>query len=474
LIKGLMVRCQNPYEALFLIRGLSGKLRIQLAYATLLMALAEACHAHFKQLKKHGDVKDAESSIRTAYVELPDLELLVNTICDQGWYNLSDKIHLTPGIPTKPMLAHPTKGIEEVLSRFDKAGEFTCEWKYDGERAQIHVKDGKHITIYSRNQENHTEKYPDIIERMQEILAHPDCNVQSCILDSEAVAYDLTNDKILPFQLLTTRKKKDVEKKDIKVQVCVYAFDMMFLNGEPLIRKPFGERRKLLRDNFPVIPQKFVMAQGKDCTEANEIQEELDASIKGGCEGLMVKTLFVDATYEIANRSHNWLKVKKDYLDGVGDTLDLILIGAWPGKGKRGNTYGAYLLACLDEDNDGEYQAICKVGTGFKDTDLASIHKRIQPTRIDGPKSYYEYDKTHPMYKDVHWFEATEVWEILCADLTLSPTYKAAFGEVDEGKGISLRFPRFERLRDDKKLSQATTSHQVMEMYYNQDQIERK
>ena len=109
------------------------------------------------------------------------------------------------------------------------------------------------------------------------------------------------------------RKKKDVEKNEIKVQVCVYAFDLMYLNGQSLVKKTFGERRGLLREKFPAIPQKFVFAQGKDCTEANDIQEELDLSIKGGCEGLMVKTLHKDATYEIANRSHNWLKVKKDY-----------------------------------------------------------------------------------------------------------------------------------------------------------------
>ena len=139
-----------------------------------------------------------------------------------------------------------------------------------------------------------------------------------------------------------TRKKKGVEIKDIKIQVCIYAFDLMYLNGESLLKKSFGERRNLMRTSFPSIPQKFVYAQGVDCSEANDIQEELDLSIKGGCEGLMVKTLWKDATYEIDTRSHKWLKVKKDYMDGVGDSLDLVVIGAWPGKGKRASTYGAY------------------------------------------------------------------------------------------------------------------------------------
>lgn len=473
IIREVLVNCSKPYEALFLIRSLGGKLRIQLQHATLLQALGEAAFSHFKKNLKKGHnytAKDAENSIKTAYVQLPDLELLANTLYEDGWQNLSDKIHLTPGIPTKPMLAHPTKGIREVLDRFKDAGDFTCEWKYDGERAQIHVNDKKEITIYSRNQENHTEKYPDIIERMLEILKHPDCTVKSCMLDSEAVAYDVKNDQLLPFQILTTRKKKGVNIDDIKVQVCVYAFDLLYLNGEPLIKKSFNERRTLLRSVFPTIPGKFVYAQGKDCSDPNDIQDELDASIKGGCEGLMVKTLDTNATYEIADRSRNWLKLKKDYLDGVGDTLDLVPIGAWRGKGKRGDTFGAYLLACYDED-DGEYQAICKVGTGFKDTDLSEIHTRCKNYIIDAPKPYYQFSEQQKDIKDIVWFDCMEVWEIKCADLTLSPVYKASFGNAQNGKGISLRFPRFERLREDKKVDQATTSGQVLDMYFNQDQM---
>lgn len=112
---------------------------------------------------------------------------------------------------------------------------------------------------------------------------------------------------------------------EIKVQVCIYAFDLLYLNGTPLITQPFEERRAALRSSFPIIDGKFVMAQAKDCKDHQDIEEELDLSIKGGCEGLMVKTLNgKDSTYEIAVRSRNWLKVKKDYLEGVGDSLDLV------------------------------------------------------------------------------------------------------------------------------------------------------
>ena len=158
-IKLMLVSCNEPYEAMFLIRGLSGKLRIGCNNATLLASLGQSSYKFFKNQQKHGDEKDAEQEVKTAYVQHPDLELLTKTIVERGWYNLTEVIKLTPGIPTKPMLAHPTKGIDEVVRRFDDLGEFTCEWKYDGERAQIHVGEDGKISIYSRNQENHTEKY---------------------------------------------------------------------------------------------------------------------------------------------------------------------------------------------------------------------------------------------------------------------------------------------------------------------------
>eukprot|EP00079_Xenopus_tropicalis_P018712 XP_004920869.2 PREDICTED: DNA ligase 1-like [Xenopus tropicalis] len=126
------------------------------------------------------------------------------------------------------MLAHPTKGIGEVLKRFDEAA-FTCEYKYDGERAQIHILENGEVHIYSRNQENNTTKYPDIISRIPKIKKE---SVKSCILDTEAVAWDPEKKQIQPFQVLTTRKRKDVDASEIKVQVCVYAFDMLYLNGE--------------------------------------------------------------------------------------------------------------------------------------------------------------------------------------------------------------------------------------------------
>eukprot|EP00116_Pleurobrachia_bachei_P002980 sb/3463242/ len=469
LIKKLIVSCTGS-EARFIPRSLLGKLRCGLAEQTVLVAVGHATiqtppggdeEQAISKSKLDSAKAEAAEVVKTCFCECPNFEHIVGVIREHGVMDAHEHCKLTPGIPVKPMLAHPTKGVSEVLSRFE-GGEFTCEYKYDGERAQIQRSSTGEMSIFSRNQENNTSKYPDIIGRMSNCMAD---TTESFILDCEVVAWDVEKELILPFQILTTRKRKDADVNEIKVKVCLFAFDLLYLNGESLVRRPLRERRELLLSAFNTVKGEFLFATGKDCSDPEEIQEFLEESIKRQCEGLMVKSLDKDATYEIAKRSHNWLKVKKDYLEGVGDSLDLVVIGAFSGKGKRSGTYGGYLLACYDSEDE-QYQAICKIGTGFSDEDLASHYKALSEHKIDSPKSYYTYpDSSAP---DV-WFEPTVVWEVKCADLSISPVYTAAAGIVDSNKGISLRFPRFIRVRDDKGAEDATSAEQVAELYNKQD-----
>ncbi|XP_060241533.1 DNA ligase 1 isoform X3 [Meriones unguiculatus] len=415
IIKGLFVACRHS-EARFIARSLSGRLRLGLAEQSVLAALAQAVsltppgQEFPPAVVDAGKGKTADARkmwleeqgmiLKQTFCEVPDLDRIIPVLLEHGLERLPDHCKLSPGVPLKPMLAHPTRGVSEVLKRFEEV-DFTCEYKYDGQRAQIHLLEGGEVKIFSRNQEDNTGKYPDIISRIPKIKLP---SVTSFILDTEAVAWDREKKQIQPFQVLTTRKRKEVDASEIQVQVCLYAFDLIFLNGESLARQPLSRRRQLLWENFVETEGEFVFATSLDTKDIEQIAEFLEQSVKDSCEGLMVKTLDVDATYEIAKRSHNWLKLKKDYLDGIGDTLDLVVIGAYLGRGKRAGRYGGFLLAVYDEESE-ELQAICK---------------------------------------------------------------------VDKEKGISLRFPRFIHVREDKQPEQATTSDQVACLYRKQSQIQNQ
>ncbi|XP_059617642.1 DNA ligase 1 isoform X2 [Phlebotomus argentipes] len=480
-IQSMFVACKHS-EARFLIRSLAGKLRIGLAEQSVLQAIAQACTDTppsqgyppkiLSNLKKLGEAKfkarvdENALLVKTAHCECPDYGQIVPVLLKDGPSALPEKCKMLPGTPVKPMLAHPTKDIQDVFQRFDNI-DFTCEWKYDGERAQIHIKENGSVAIFSRNQENNTTKYPDIIARIDAVKKD---TVESCILDCEAVAWDVEKQQIMPFQVLSTRKRKDASETDIKIQVCVFMFDLLFFNGKPLVREPLFERRRLLRENFIEVEGAWKFATSLDTNDINDLQNFLDESVKGNCEGLMVKSLKQDATYEIAKRSRNWLKLKKDYLSGVGDSLDLVVIGGYRGKGRRTGTFGGFLLACFDPERE-EYQSICKIGTGFSDEALQEHTEFLNQHKIPSPRSYYRFDSSH---QPDDWFDAVQVWEVKCADLSLSPVHKAALGLVDPSKGISLRFPRYIRIRDDKKVEDATSAQQVVEMYSNQDQIKNQ
>uniref|UniRef100_G1QW94 DNA ligase n=1 Tax=Nomascus leucogenys TaxID=61853 RepID=G1QW94_NOMLE len=484
IIKGLFVACRHS-EARFIARSLSGRLRLGLAEQSVLAALSQAVsltppgQEFPPAVVDAGKGKTAEARktwleeqgmiLKQTFCEVPDLDRIIPVLLEHGLDCLPEHCKLSPGIPLKPMLAHPTRGVSEVLKRFEEAA-FTCEYKYDGQRAQIHALEGGEVKIFSRNQEDNTGKYPDIISRIPKWIKLP--SVTSFILDTEAVAWDREKKQIQPFQVLTTRKRKEVDASEIQVQVCLYAFDLIYLNGESLVREPLSRRRQLLRENFVETEGEFVFATSLDTKDVEQIAEFLEQSVKDSCEGLMVKTLDVDATYEIAKRSHNWLKLKKDYLDGVGDTLDLVVIGAYLGRGKRAGRYGGFLLASYDEDSE-ELQAICKLGTGFSDEELEEpsvplFFCSLQALVLPSPRPYVRIDGA---VTPDHWLDPSAVWEVKCADLSLSPIYPAARG-LD--KGISLRFPRFIRVREDKQPEQATTSAQVACLYRKQSQIQNQ
>eukprot|EP00466_Bigelowiella_natans_P014142 jgi/Bigna1/56071/estExt_Genewise1Plus.C_820015 len=472
LIKKMLVACKE-YETKYIIRCLQGNLRIGLAAQTVQAALAQAVvltppgskimDASKKMSKEQLEesLKAADQIIKQAFIEVPNYDHVIKMLLKHGLENLSEHCQLTPGIPIKAMLGKPATGISELFTKFVDV-LFTVEFKYDGERAQIHFLPDGTIKIFSRNSEDNTGKYPDLIQDLSESFA---TNMQSFIIDCEVVAWDSKNKKILPFQTLSTRKRKDVSSDSVQVNVVLFAFDCIYLNGKSLINEQFATRRQALRENFKEVDGKFFFAKGKDINNPEEIEEFLKLSVESSCEGLMVKALDKDAKYVPDKR--NWVKVKKDYLEGMSDSLDLVPIGAFKGKGKRAGWYGCFLLACYDSESE-EFQSVTKIGTGFSEEDLKKHTEFFKDKIIDTPKSYYSYDSK--MECDV-WFEPAQVWEVRAADLSISPVHKAAVGKLHPSKGIALRFPRFLRVRDDKDPESSTSADQIVEMYEAQSVV---
>merc|ERR1719502_1387715 len=477
-IKKLLVCCR-AVEAKYIVRMLQSKLRIGILTPTLLEAISYAfvlTKPSFKGATPVGDIRKGAKApsmeelnarlqsmldaVKQAFCEVPNFSLVPDALfAGHDGETLHEVCHISLGIPVKPMLAKPSKGIPEVVQRL--AGKrFTAEWKYDGERAQIHIVDRNNIKVYSRNSENMTEKYPDVIQVVKDALTD-DC--QNGIIDSEVVAWDVDNAKILPFQVLSTRGRKNIKVEDIKVQVCIMPFDCMLHNGVSLVKSTLESRRTKLKSMLKEVPGKVTYAIGRDFDELIEedVQAFLDESIAGSCEGLMLKTLNDNAKYMPSKRSLNWLKLKKDYIDGMGDSIDVVPVGAFYGKGKRHGAYGAFLLAIWNPEEE-EFQTVCKAGTGFSDEDLKTHYEFFKSRTIPKPNSTYNVDAK--MTPDV-WFEPCQVWEIKAADLSISPVHTSAMGQKADGKGIGLRFPRFLRVRDDKQPEESTSAEQIVDMY---------
>ncbi|KAI3870872.1 hypothetical protein MKW92_001661 [Papaver armeniacum] len=447
-IRSLLVAASDC-EPLYIIRLLQSNLRIDFAEQTVLVALAQAAAYSEKPSTDNlweltSFIEESVRIMKQVYSVHPNFDTIVNALLTDGVFMLPATCNFVPGIPVGLMLAKPIKGVSEILDKFQNR-EITCEYKYDGEH--IH-----------RNSERNTGKFPDVIQSVQRFKKP---SVSSFVLDCEIVAFDRKNNRILSFQELSSRARKNVSIDDITVPVCIFAFDILYLNGEQLLEKQLNVRREHLYDSFVEVPGEFKFVKALTSNDPKAIQRFLDTAIVERCEGVVVKTLSTEATYEPAKKSNNWLKLKKDYMDSTGDSFDLVPIGAFHGKGKRAGGYGGFLLACYDDEKE-EFQCICKTGTGFSEDVLEELSSSLRSQVIPRPKSYYRFtDATKP---DV-WFQPTEVWEVKGADLTVSPVYLAAAGGVDATKGISLRFPRFLHVREDKKPEEATTADEVVAMY---------
>ncbi|KAF8441469.1 ATP-dependent DNA ligase [Boletus edulis BED1] len=434
---------------------------------------------------------NAEALVKQVYVQHPNYDHIVAGVIAGGLDGLPTRVPLTVGIPLHPTLGSPARSLDEIYERLNDM-PFTAEFKYDGQRAQIHaskVVDGfPSVHIFSRHLENMTDKYPDVVSLVRSMFAKASY-LQSFIIDSEIVAIDPDDGGLRSFQDLSSRARKDVEIRDIKVPVCVFAFDLMYLDGEIFLERSFRERRQLLRTRFPALtpgePGTALFAHVHSC-ESSQGRKCIEAfwkeAVESRCEGLMIKLLDnvenitthhngktrkrpLPATYEPDKRTSAWLKLKKDYVDGLGDTLDLVPVGAWHGNGRKAGWWSPVLLAVWDPTK-GRLIAVCKCmsGDAHSKQDLTLRYSQGTDECSDYPLGDYDVGGFKP---DVY-FKPRQVWEIRGADITLSPVSLAALGQVSSTRGLSLRFPRFVRVREDKRPEHASTTQFLAQMYRDQ------
>ncbi|MEM0173368.1 MAG: ATP-dependent DNA ligase [Sulfolobaceae archaeon] len=441
LISGLLKKA-NPLEAKFIVRFIEGRLRVGIGDATILEALAIA----------YGGGSYTREIIERAYNLMADLGYVAKIVAEsKGNLEKLKSIKPVVGIPVRPMLAERLQDPHEILSKVN--GKALVDYKYDGERAQIHKASDK-IFIFSRRLENITNQYPDVVEFVKEnIIAN------EVIVEGEIVAIDPTTGEMRPFQELMHRKRKnDINEAMKEYPVRLYLFDLIYINGEDYTLKPLLERRKKLSEIIKP-NENVVVADSIIVDNVKDLIAFFNKAIADGAEGVMVKSIDKDSIYQAGARGWLWIKFKKDYYSEMVDTVDLVVVGGFYGKGKRGGKISSLLMAAYDPITD-TFKTVCKVATGFSDAELDELQKKLEEIRIPNKHPRVE-SKIEP---DI-WVTPSLVAEILGAEITLSPLHTCCLGILSEDSGLSIRFPRFIRWRDDKKPEDATTTTEILEMY---------
>ena len=435
----------NPIEAKFILKILLGTLRLGIAENTVMDALAITFTGN----------KENRKILEHAYNVSSDLGKVAEAIANKGLQGI-EKFEINLFNPIRPMLADRVKSEYEAMEKLGNT--FAAEYKLDGERIQLHI-EGENVILFSRSLENITSYYPDIVEKIPKAI-----HAEKVILEAEAVAINENTGDYLPFQeLMHRRRKYKVEKAVLQYPITVNFFDVLYYNGKSCLETGYKERRLLLEkivkeDNFAKhIPMTII-------NNESEIEEFLENSINSGCEGLMLKML--DKPYQAGSRGSYWLKLKREYQNELGDSLDLVVIGAFFGKGRRTGKYGTLLLATYDDDND-RFTSICKVGTGFTDEDLDQLYQILsnKVTIKKNPKI------DSAMEADV-WFEPELVVEVVASEITLSPIHMAARNKIRKDTGLALRFPKFTgKIRLEKNAEDASTNEEIMTLYKGQKKV---
>jgi len=443
LLAGLLANA-SPQEARFIVRTVTGQLRLGIADMTVLDALAVA----------YGGGKEAREDVERAYNISSDLGKVAKAVVEKGIEGIK-RFEISIGKPIRPMLAERLGSPQEILEKL--GGRCIAEYKYDGERIQAHKK-GDDITLFSRRLEDITNQYPDGSELFRKYV-----KAKAAIIEAECVAIDPDTGEMKPFQELMHRRRKYGIKKAMKeYPVSLFMFDALYVDGRDLTLEPYLVRHKILEETIEqadrVRVAEYLITESPD-----ELERFFEKAVEDGCEGLICKSTNEDAVYQAGARGWLWIKYKRDYKSEMTDTVDLAVVGAFHGRGKRAGTYGALLLATYDPDED-SFKTVTKCGTGFTDEELKRLPQMMEKHRI--PHRHSRVQST--LEADV-WFEPTLVIETVGAEITLSPIHTCALNAIRKGSGLAIRFPRFTgNYRRDKSAEDATTVNEIIQMYRRQ------
>lgn len=407
--------------------------------------------------------KSLRGKIEKAYNVRPDLRFISNTLKEKGIKGLA-QVKPTVGTPILMARAERMTNGADIL---EKIGKCAVEPKYDGFRVQGHLrksKEKKEVKLFSRNLEDVTNMYPDIVAG---IIAQ--VKADEAIIEGEAVAYNPNTGEYLPFQETVQRRRKyDIEAKAKEIPLKLFAFDLLYLNGKSFLGEPYVNRKKLLK-KIVAYGETILFAQEEEVNEATRLEEIFQDSITRGLEGVMAKKL--DGIYRAGSRDFTWIKYKRSYQGKIADTIDCVVMGYDFGQGKRtGFGIGDFLIGVLDSSRE-KFVTVAKIGTGLTDEEWKTIKLRSDKLKVKSKPFNFEADKM--MECDV-WMMPAIVVEIRADEITRSPVHTAGremrpskSGSAIEVKeaGYALRFPRLERFRDDRRPMDITTLKELKKLY---------
>lgn len=440
-----LITDSSPEEAKYLIRTVTGRLRLGIGDMTFLDALAIA----------FGGGKETRGDVEKAYNMSSDLGLVAETLAEKGMEGIL-KFRVQLGRPIRPMLAERLTSAMEILDKL--GGEGSAEYKYDGLRMQAHIS-VEGVQLFSRRLENITSQFPDVVRALRNSI-----RVNEAIIEGEAVAVDPDTSEVQPFQVITRRRGRKHEIKEMiaEIPITLFLFDALFMEGQSLLDEPYYNRRACLEKAITETAT-IKITHPLYVTQAPQLDNFMMEAVENGCEGLVIKSVRENAKYQAGARGFLWIKYKRDYKSELGDTLDLVVVGAFAGRGRRTGTYGALLMAAFDDEKDA-FKTVCKLGTGFTDEMLSRLPLIFRDEQID-----HVHPRVESKIEADYWFVPQRVLEIRGAELTLSPSHTCGLDVIAKDTGVAVRFPRFTgKWRCDKSPQDATTVKEVVTMYQAQ------